>query len=1115
LNQRHASPWGFSLGLLLAFTACPAQADKAAVEKLPPGAKVVRIEAWPASVTLQNRYAYRQFLLTAHLESGDKIDVTRLAKTEMPANLVQLSATGVVRPVADGTGQIKFTVADQTVAVPVTVTGQKERYAVSFVRDVMPTLSKMGCNAGTCHGAQKGKNGFKLSLRGYDPLFDHQALTDDIEGRRFNRSAPDKSLMLLKTSGAAPHTGGVLTVPGEPYYELLSAWIADGVKLDLGAPRVRRIEIFPKGPVVPLIGMKQQTAVLATYSDGSVRDVTHEAFIESSNTEVAIADKHGLITTVRRGEAAMLARYEGAYAATTLIIMGDRRGYAWKDVPENNYIDALVYEKLKKVKVLPSGLCSEAQFVRRIYLDLTGLPPEPAEVRKFLADTRPSKTKRDELIDRLVGSKEYIEHWTNKWSDLLQVNRKFLGERGAQAFRNWIKDAVAKNMPYDKFAHTVLTASGSTIDNPPACYYKVLRDPGAVMENTTQLFLAIRFNCNKCHDHPFERWTQDQYYDLAAFFAQVGRQEDPRFKKQKIGGTDVEGATPLVEIISDQTAGEVKHLRTGVVSKPTFPFMHKDLAPPQAPRREQLAHWIVSKDNPYFAKSYANRLWSYLLGVGIIEPVDDIRAGNPASNPKLLDRLTQEFLASGFDTQKLIKTICKSRTYQLSIKTNHWNEGDDVNYSHAVARRLPAEVLFDAIHRTTGSLSHLPGMPAGARAAEALDPGVEAPGGFFELFGKPPRESACECERSSGMMFGPVLALVNGPVINNAISDPQNHIAKLLAAEKDDRKVVEEIYLALVSRLPTERERKLAVGALQGNQDEFAQLVAEHRNRVAALENYEKQLPAHQAEWEKKQKQVTPWTVLDPATLKSAGGAVLTKQADKSVLASGKNPSPETYTVTANTNLTNITGIRLEVLSDPSLPAKGPGRAGNGNFVLNEFTVTAAPLNEPTKAVKLELHHATATFSQGGYPVGNAIDNNPATGWAVSPQFGRNHTAVFELKKPLTLPAGAVLSFTLDQRYSGKDHNIGRFRLSVTTAPPPVGVSSLPDNLSVALAVAPEKRTNEQKTLLANYYRSLDTNLPKLQQAVNEHHVPPDARSLGAQDLVWALLNSKEFLFNH
>jgi hypothetical protein len=1103
-----------SLGVVLAFIP-QVRADQSVAEKLPPNAKVLRLEAHPTQITLKTPYEYTQLLLTAHLATGDRVDVTRLAAVEKPASLVKVSATGVVRPLADGSGQLKFTLAGQALAVPVTVSGQKAPYEVSFVRDVMPTMSRMGCNAGTCHGAQKGKNGFKLSLRGYDPLFDHRALTDDLQGRRFNRSAPDTSLMLLKTSGAVPHTGGVLTHPGEPYYELLRAWIAGGVKLDLKTTRVTSIDVFPKNPVVPLIGMKQQMAVLATYSDGSVRDVSSEAFIESSNTEIATVDKTGLVTTVRRGEAAMLARYEGAYAATTLIVMGDRSGFTWKDVPENNWIDTLVHEKLRQVKVQPSELCNDAVFLRRAYLDLTGLPPEPAQIRAFLADRRPTRVKRDELIDKLVGGKEYVEHWTNKWADLLQVNRKFLGEPGARAFRKWIHDAVAGNMPYDKFVYTILTASGSNLDNPPASYFKVLREPGPAMENTTQLFLAIRFNCNKCHDHPFEKWTQDQYYHMAAFFAQVGRKEDPRYKNQKIGGTAVEGATPLVEVIEDVAAGEVKHERTGVITPPSFPYLIAGLPAAKTSRREQLARWVTSKDNPYFARSYANRVWSYLLGAGIIEPVDDIRAGNPPSNPKLLDRLTREFIASNFNVQQLVKTICKSRTYQLSITTNAWNKDDDLNYSHGLARRLPAEVLFDSIHRATGSLSRLPGMKPGARAAEALDSSVEAPSGFLDLFGRPPRESACECERSSGMMLGPVLNLVNGPVIADAIRDPQNRIAKLLTAEKDHRKVVEELFLAILCRLPTAKEMALAVEQLQGNKNEYAAIVAKHQALVAALNDYQKQLPARQAAWEKGLNNPTPWTVLDPTSLKGIKGTTLTKQADLSILATGPNPTPETYVVTANTSLAGITAVRLEVLPDPKLPARGPGRAPNGNFVLNEFKVTAAPQAEPAKAVKVDLHNATATFAQNGFPVANAIDNNPGTGWAIAPQFGRPHTAVFETKTPVGTVSGTTLTFTLDHTFAGKLHNIGRFRLSVTTAKPPVRLNSLPDAINQIVAVAPEKRTEQQKAALANYYRSTDKELVRLQQAVAGHIVPVDARAIGAQDLAWALLNSPAFLFNH
>ena len=533
----------------------------AAQEKLPAVAKVKSLEAFPSSVKLQTVFDYRQLLVTAVLDSGDRIDVTRIAQVDKPADLVDLTPAGLLRPIADGSGELNFRVGDKSLVVPVAVTGQKEAYKVGFVHDIMPLMSRIGCNAGTCHGAQAGKNGFKLSLRGYDPLFDHQALTDDLEGRRFNRAAPDRSLMLLKPSGGVPHVGGVLMQPGDHSYRLIRDWINDGVKLDLGAPRVTGIDIMPKAPVVPLPGMKQLMIVLATYADGSVRDVSGLALVESSNAEVATVDKQGLVTAVRRGESTMLARFEGSYAATTMIVMGDRSNFVWNDAVEQNFIDQLVDEKLKLMRILPSELCSDVDFLRRIYLDLTGLTPTPSDIRAFLADARPTKVKRDAVIDKLIGGPDFVEYWNNKWADLLQVNRKFLGEKGALGLRNWIRQGLSTNMPYDQFAYSVLTASGSSLENPPAAYFKVLRDPDALMENTTQLFLAVRFNCNKCHDHPFERWTQDQYYQLAAFFAQVGRKEDPSFKNQKVGGTNVEQPLPLVEIIYDTDQGEVKHER--------------------------------------------------------------------------------------------------------------------------------------------------------------------------------------------------------------------------------------------------------------------------------------------------------------------------------------------------------------------------------------------------------------------------------------------------------------------------------------------------------------------------------------------------------------------------
>ena len=772
----------------------------AAEEALPEGWKVVGLTATPGEIEITDRYAYRQLLITAELESGAMVDVTRMAQFEAPEELIDLSSRGFVRGRADGDGELSIHVGGQTLVLPITITGQQEDYKVSFVRDVMPTISKLGCNAGTCHGSAKGKNGFKLSLRGYDPVLDHRALTDDLAGRRFNRSMPQRSLMLLKPSGGIPHVGGIRMRTGEPHYNLLKEWIGDGAKLSLEDSRATGIEILPKDPQIPLAEMTQQMVVLATYSDGTTRDVTAEAFVESSLSEVAEVDEKGLVTAVRRGEAAMLARYEGNYAAASVVVMGDRSNFEWKEPVANNFIDTLVYEKLKRVKILPSELASDADFLRRIYLDLTGMCPEPDEIRAFLADERETQVKRDELIDRLIGSPAYVVHWTHKWSDLLQVNRKFLTEKGAWAARRWVREALESNMPYDRFVYTVLTASGSTYQNPPASYMRVLREPDAAMENSTQLFLGIRFSCNKCHDHPFERWTQNQYHHLAAYFAQVGRKRGP---------------SPGEEIVYDtRGVGQWKHAATGETMPPQFPYQHADMPREEDSRRVQFAHWITSKENPYFASSFVNRLWSYLLGVGLIEPVDDIRAGNPPTNPELLARLAEEFIEHEFDVQHMVRLICKSRTYENALETNQWNEDDEINFSHALARRLPAETLFDCIHQVTGATPKFPGLPSSFRASQLPDSQVKVPGGFLDLFGRPPRESACECERSGGVILGQALNLINGPTVADAIAAPNNRIARLAETVDGEAALVEELFLAILCRLPSEGETTASVAAI-------------------------------------------------------------------------------------------------------------------------------------------------------------------------------------------------------------------------------------------------------------------------------------------------------------
>jgi hypothetical protein len=1067
------------------------------------GRKIVSLVAEPSHVHLDRKYDYAQLVLTAELEDGRTIDVTRLSQVASETDVAEVDDERVVRPGADGIGEVEFRVGDAEVSVPVIVTGQDQTPAVHFATDVMPVLSRAGCNAGTCHGSKEGKNGFKLSLRGYDPLFDHRALTDDHAARRVNRADAERSLMLLKCTGSVPHEGGVVIEPESNYYDIIRTWIAQGLEFDREVPRVTGIEVYPRDITIPLADMQQQFRVVATFADGQTRDVTREAFLESSNTDVATIDRSGLVQSLRRGETAILARYEGAYAATTLFVMGQRDAFVWQEAPVQNQIDELVDEKLKQIKTLPSGLCTDEEFVRRLYLDLTGVPPTADQMREFLADTRPSREKRDALVDQLIGSEAYVDYRTNKWADLLQVNGKFLGREGAAKFREWIRTRVDENMPYDEFSRQILTAAGTNRENPAASYFKILREPAELMENTTHLFLAVRFNCNKCHDHPFERWTQDQYYEMAAYFARVGLKQDPEGGDRRIGGTAVEDAKPLYEVVYEKDQGEVIHERTGEPAEPDFPYAHDFSAEEEASRRELLAAWITSPENRYFAKSYVNRQWAYLTGRGLIEPIDDIRAGNPPSNPELLDWLAQAFIDSGFDTEELLRVICKSRTYQLSVKTNEWNEDDQTNFSHALPRRLPAEVLFDSVYTVTGSTSHFPDVPAGTRAAALPDVQIELPGGFLDQLGRPPRESACECERSGDLMLGSVMALVNGPTIAEAIADPANELAKLEAEVEDDESLVGEIFLRVLNREPTEEEVAAGVATLQGNQDEVNEAQERLTARREALDGQFEQWLAAQ--------HVVRWQPLGRVEAASTSGAVLVPQDDLSLLAQGPN-GKTAYTIVAYSDLPQITGLRLEALADANLPGKGPGRADSGNFVVSEVRVTAAPLNSPGSVAEVKLTSSEADQEQGGFPVANAIDGKADTGWAIGGQFGRDHVATFQFAEPLSHEGGTRLVIVLDQQFQDEKHALGKFRLSITGSEPPIRLDRLPAEILTVLKKRADERTDEELSKLTEYHRRQDPQYVELEEAAR---LVSDPRLVGAQDLAWALINSPGFLYNH
>lgn len=787
-----------------------AAGDKAADKPIPakpplPNIKALRLE--PASLTLSHsRDARKVLVIGERADGGGVIDLTGEAKLTADSSGLVVESDGYVTGKAIGASSVTVAVAGHTATLPVQVTSVENR-AVGFVRDIEPVLSKTGCTQGTCHGSAKGKNGFKLSLRGYDPEYDYQSLIDDLSGRRFNRADVDESLMLLKPLGDIPHEGRQAIKPGSRYHEVLRQWITEGARFeDIASNRPLKLEIFPKEVEIDLPGRVQQFLVVATYPDGSTRDVTREAVLSSNNEEIALV-KEGTLTALRRGEMGVLVRYEGLYSSRDVVIMGDRTGYQFAAMPEHNFVDGHVNGKLQRMKINPSELCNDSEFIRRVSLDLTGQPPTSERVRAFLADPMESRQKREALVDELIGSPAFSEFWANKFADLLQCNSENLGKKGVWVFRNWIRDQLAANKPYDQFVRELMLAKGSTFENPAGNYLRALRDSGKMTEDISQTFLGVRFNCNKCHDHPFERWTQNQYYEFGAFFAQVA------FKRGTLGRDHLirSGESYAYEQVSEEivynsfTGGDVKHPKNDAVVAPKVPYGTGREIKPGEDRRQAFAEWLTSKDNPNFATSTVNRFWSYFFGRGIIEPVDDIRAGNPPSNPALLQALTEQFVKEGYDLRKLMRLIVVSRTYQLSILPNRWNEDDSMNFSHQTPRRLSAEQMLDSVAVATGYRSSFKDLPAGTRAVQLPDGNVVG-NDFLMLFGRPKRQSACECERSSNVTLSHALNLINGKTIGECVSNSGNRFTKLVESEKDNRKVVEEVYLSCLNRLPTEKE---------------------------------------------------------------------------------------------------------------------------------------------------------------------------------------------------------------------------------------------------------------------------------------------------------------------
>ena len=585
--------------------------------------------------------------------------------------------------------------------------GAQAAEPVTFLRDVAPILNKVGCTSGTCHGAAKGKNGFKLSLRGYDPEFDYQALLYDLSGRRFNRSDPGRSLMLAKPTQEVAHGGGLRIEPGSKYYQTIYNWIAQGVPFgDPAKDKVDRVEMQPADVEMVKPGLDQQIKVIAHYLDGGVRDVTKEAVIASNIPDTADVTADAVVKGARIGEATMLVRYEGKFGTVPVTVLNPKPGFAWKPLPQNNYIDQLIDAKLQRLKIQPSPAVDDATFLRRVSEDLTGQLPTPEEVRAFVADT--SHNKRSQRIDNLMARKSYVDHWTLKWGDLLQNNRKYLGDKAVWEFREWIRDSVATNKHYDVFVRELLTSRGSSNENPATNYYRVTREPKPTMEKTTQLFLGVRMVCTQCHDHPFERWTQNQYYEMTSFFSTVGLRA---------------GFESGEEIVFDKRDDfDVHHPKDDRVMKPKFlvAATTASIAPTPLPddtnRRQAFASWITSKDNPFFAKSMANRVWSYFLGKGIIDPVDDIRASNPPSNDALLNALTKDFKDHGFRSAAAHPDHC-----QLArLSGRYCDERMERNRQDQLLTCRPAALECGATDgRIDASDRRAPQLPRGSRGHDS------------------------------------------------------------------------------------------------------------------------------------------------------------------------------------------------------------------------------------------------------------------------------------------------------------------------------------------------------------------------------------------------------------
>ena len=761
-----------------------------------------RLGWYPETISLSGQDATQGLLVERIDEHGHGQDLTHVATyRSLDETVCSVDQNGIVTATGNGTTIIEATVDNSVIQVPIHVANTALPPKRHFQTDVVPILTRYACNSSGCHGKAEGQNGFKLSVFGFDPVADYAALVQEGRGRRVVVAAPDRSLLLTKASGVTAHGGGVRLEPDMHAYQAVRDWIAAGAKFDTDHPEVERIELYPRERILDF-GSTQQVRLMAHFDDGTHRDVTPLARFHSNNEALATVNDEGFIQIGSApGHVAIMASFLEKMETLQILIPNPPQSdlatntHSSQPIEPKNFIDRHIDRRLGQLNLLPSGQCDDATYLRRVYLDIIGTLPTPAEARKFLDD--PSENKRALLVDELLERPEYATYWSLKWSDTLRVDREILGHKAAYAYYRWIRENFENNRPLNEFAAEIIAANGAVKNAPQANFYKAVTESGERSAVLSQVFLGLRLECAECHHHPFDRISQTDYHGMRAFFETVSLKPTARG-----------------EMMMSEGDAKVKHPRSGddILARPLYGAPTAS----EEPRRE-LATWMTSTSNPWFSKNISNRIWAHFMGRGLVEPVDDFRATNPPSNPELLDGLSQSFVESGFDAKTLIREIVASNAYQRSTTPNASNVRDEQNYSRALFRRLDAEVLLDAICQVTGVPEKFEANPLGIRAIELWDSGSRHY--FLKLFGRPFRKTACECERNVDASVAQVLHVLNSSELQNKLSHPNGQLAQWANDHRDNTQLVDELYLAFYGRRPTEQEVNNAVNYLTNGTD--------------------------------------------------------------------------------------------------------------------------------------------------------------------------------------------------------------------------------------------------------------------------------------------------------